>query len=255
MQTERAGELAGKSILITGAAAGIGAAAAELFAAEGAALVLVDRDAAACEGTAERLRDQGAQVQWISGDVTDAEFMASAVRLTQDVFGKLDGAFNNAGIAGPSGGLVDIVARDWNQTLEVNLTGIWNSMRAEITAMGAGAAIVNTSSLAGLIGAAQAAAYSASKHAINGLTKSVALEYGTAGIRINAIAPGPTRTPLLEKLFAEVPGSEERMVSRTALKRAAEPREIAQAALWLLSDRASYVTGQVVAIDGGQTAS
>lgn len=255
MQTQHAGMLAEKSILITGAAAGIGAAAAELFAEEGAALVLVDRDVHACEDTAERLRAHGHRVQWIAGDVTDADFMASAAQAAVDAFEKLDGAFNNAGIAGPSGGLLDVGEHDWNQTLSVNLNGIWNSIRAEIAVMGPGSAIVNTSSLAGLIGAAQAAAYSASKHAINGLTKSVALEYGTTGIRINAIAPGPTRTPLLEQLFATVPGSEERMVSRTALKRAAEPREIAQAALWLLSDRASYVTGQVFAIDGGQTAS
>lgn len=248
-------ELAGKSVLVTGAAAGIGEAAAKLFAREGASLVVVDRDEGALAQLVALLEADGFSAIGLSGDVTDHAFMTDAAQTAVGSYGSLDGAFNNAGIPGPSGGLLEVEFADWQRTLDVNLNGVWQSMRAELAAMTAGAAIVNTSSLAGLIGAAQAAAYSASKHAILGVTKSAALEYGLRGVRVNAIAPGPTRTPLLERLFETVAGSEDRMVSRTALKRTAEPLEIAQAALWLLSDRASYVTGQVIAVDGGQTAS
>ncbi len=250
-----AGLLHSKTALITGAANGIGEAAAELFAAEGATVALLDRDGDAAAAVAARIVSNGGRALAVPGDVTDEEGVARALRRVTDAVGELDAAFNNAGVPGEPGGLLAVGEAAWNRTLEVNLMGTWRCMRHEVAAMAAGGAIVNTTSLAGLIGAAHAAAYSASKHAIIGLTRSAALEFGTQGIRVNAIAPGPTRTAMLERVFASGARSEGDLTSRTALRRMAEPREIAEAALWLLSPRASYVTGHVLVVDGGQLAS
>jgi NAD(P)-dependent dehydrogenase (short-subunit alcohol dehydrogenase family) len=182
------------------------------------------------------------------GDVTGA--VAEIVRL----FGRLDGAFNNAGIAPPAVDTAELSPESWQGALDVNLTGVWHCMRAELGVMQAGAAIVNTSSVAGMVGLPGSAAYSATKHGVVGLTRSVAAEYGPRGIRVNAIAPGLTRTKMVETLIANGDMDPDAVTAHSPLRRMAEPKEIAEAALWLLSDRSSFVTGHVLAVDGGELA-
>lgn len=245
----RIGLLAGMRVLVTGAGSGIGAAAVRLFLDEGARVLAGDVEAASLD----RLGDETDALVQVC-DVTDGESVRGFVDRAVDEWGGLDGAFNNAGIAVPLGQLETASEDSWRRALEVNLTGIWSCMRHELPVLRRnGGAIVNTASVAGIVGAPSSASYSAAKHGVVGLTRSAALEYGREGVRVNAIAPGLTRTALTDGLARD--GVDlGAIAARTALGRIAEPAEIAEGAAWLLSYRARFVTGTVLAIDGGETA-
>ncbi|MDJ0466756.1 glucose 1-dehydrogenase [Streptomyces sp. H27-C3] len=249
--------LDGKVIMIAGASSGIGAAAARLFAAEGAQVVLMARREERIQALAEELTASGAQASACAGDVTRPDDVARVVTSAVKIYGRLDGAFNNAGWATAGTRLHEDDEADFHRVLEVNLLGVWNCLRQQIPAMldsGTGGSIVNTSSHAGVAATGASAAYVAAKHAVLGLTKAAAADYGRDKIRVNALVVGATRTELMEEVISATPALEEAFTSRSAQQRMAAPAEVAQAAAWLLSDRSSFVTGSSMAVDGGATA-
>jgi NAD(P)-dependent dehydrogenase (short-subunit alcohol dehydrogenase family) len=240
-------------VLVTGAASGIGRAAAVLFARRGARLVLGDLDQEGLIAVADRIAGHGHEVVVRCTDVADPSQIRALVDLAVDRFGRLDAAFNNAGMSGTYAPLRDQDLMGWERTLAVNLTGVFLGLQAEIPAMLAtagGGAVVNTASAAGQMGFAHLPAYVASKHGVIGLTKSIALEYASQGIRVNAICPGTVRT----KMLGEFAGSDEAVEAMGAMApigRIGEADEIAEAAVWLCSDAASFVTGHALVVDGG----
>ncbi len=248
--------LQGKVLMITGAASGIGEAAARLASGYGAQLALVDRDADRLAGVAKACGDALA----IPCDVTDAQGIGRAVADTERHFGRLDGAFDNAGVEQQGAGMFPVDAypmADFDRVLGINLRGQMLLLAAQLPALrrAGGGSIVFTASVMGLFGQPGMAAYVASKHALAGLAKVAALEGAKDCIRVNAIAPGAVRTPMLtERAFPQNPGYEAAVAATHPLGRLAEPSEIAEAALWLLSDRASFVTGTVMPVDGGYSA-
>lgn len=244
-----------KVALVTGAASGIGRATALQFAASGAGVILADVDEAAGEQAARTIREGGGRALFRRTDVSQEADCQSLFAAALSHFGRLDAAFNNAGILGRLGPTADCGAQAWQAVLDVNLSGVFNCLVCEFAAMrGAGGAIVNTSSVLGLVGGTGAAAYSASKHGVIGLTRSTALEYGRAGVRVNAICPGFVATPMIETGGTIGAKSVSEAVRRSALGRLGAPEEIASVAVWLCSDAAAFVTGAVVAVDGGFTA-
>ncbi|MEK4649856.1 SDR family NAD(P)-dependent oxidoreductase [Niallia sp. FSL W8-0954] len=251
------GMLINKVALVTGASRGIGAAAAKLFAGEGAAVTLVARTEAALRSGVEEIIAKGGKADYIVADLADPPSIERAVQTTVERRGRLDIAFNNAGIGSPLSPLTDVTEEDFDHLQAVNYKGIWAAMKAEIKAMldtaGTGA-IVNNSSVGSFRGNPVLSVYGAAKRAVNSLTETAAIEFGPSGIRVNAIAPGTTMTEMIEGLVAQVPDIIEKSNSVTPLRRPADPHEIAQAAAWLLSDRASYVTGVVLPVDGGTRA-
>lgn len=246
-------EFAGRVALVTGAASGIGAAAARLFAARGARVALVDVAVAAGESQAESIRRDGGEAIFLEADVADGAAVERAVALVVERFGRLDCAYNNAGLSGPPHFVAEMPEEQWRRTIDVMLSGVYLCMRAEIPRMleSSGGAIVNCSSGAGLIGFPGQAAYVASKHGVIGLTKTAALEYASQGIQINAICPGTARTGMVEDVIAETPELDDELRRLHPIGRIAEPEEIAEAALWLCSPRASFVAGAVLSVDGG----
>lgn len=250
------GLVEGKAALVTGAASGIGREAVLLFAAEGARVLACDADAGGGEATAEAAREAGGEARFLRADVTVEAEVEAAVRACVDAFGRLDCAFNNAGISGAGGLLHQIEREGWERTLAVNLTGVFLCMKHEIPAMiaGGGGAIVNTSSGAGVIGVPGMAPYCASKHAILGITKTAAMENARSGVRVNAVCPGSTDTPMLQAIMARDPGVEKLVRASLPGGRLGAPAEIAQAVVWLCSDRASYVSGESMLVDGGAVA-
>lgn len=246
----------GRVALVTGASAGLGLATARAFAEEGARVVLVDVDEAGVTQASEALVVAGHRAVPIVCDVSDEDQVASCVDRTVAEFGSLDMAFNNAGVMMPPYDLEDEPATNFDRITGVNLRGVWASMKHELRHMsqqGQGA-IVNCSSLSGLVGAQQRATYSASKHGILGLTKSVALEYAPRGIRINAVCPGTFETPMLADMLAKGEFDVQAGIDAAPIGRLGRPEELAAAVLWLCSDGASMVTGAALAVDGGYTA-
>jgi len=246
--------LEGKFVMITGAASGIGAAAARVFAGYGALVACLDRDQSGAERVAQALPGAIA----IGCDVSDPAAVCAAVMKVVRHFGRIDGAFNNAGIeqmAGRMAPIANIPLADYDAVMAVNLRGIMICLQAELAQMQRGAAIVNTARVMAVVGAPGFGAYAASKHGVMGLTRAAALDYAAAGIRVNAVLPGAVRTPMLtERAFVQNPGYEAMAQSVHPIGRMAEPEEIAEAAAWLLSDLASFVTGIALPVDGGLTA-
>jgi len=245
-----------KVALITGGGSGIGHAAALLFAEEGASVAVVDLNGDRARETAAAVQAAGGRALAVAADVTVWDQVAAAVTAAAQTFGGLDYAFNNAGTTGPGASTADYEEAEWDRVVAINLKSVFLSMKAEIPRLleRGGGAIVNTSSGAGLVGFAGLPAYVATKHAVLGLTKAAALEYVRAGIRINAICPGSTRTPMLEGFMGGDPKIEKMMANAAPIGRLAQPREIAEAAVWLCSDRASFMVGAAVPVDGGAVA-
>jgi len=239
-------DLSGRVALVTGAASGIGRASALAFASAGASVALVDVDADGLAGTAAAARNAGSRAEVLAADVTDLEAVTAAVGRAVQVFGRLDAAHNNAGVPGPYVPLDEYSEEDFLRVLQVDLAGVWRCMRAEIRQMrgqGSGA-IVNTSSMLGAAAMPGNGAYIAAKHGVHGLTRAAAVELGGTGIRVNAIAPGVTRTGMTSAVSDE-------LLRAVPLGRIAEPEEIAAVAVWLCSPEASYITGSVLVADGG----
>lgn len=248
--------MTGKVAVITGGASGIGRATALAFARHGTKVIIGDVDLGGAKDTVASIKDKGGDADCLQVDVTKSTDVKAMVARAVAQYGGLDFAFNNAGLVGPSVGIVDTSEEDWAHVVATNLTGMWLCMKYEIPEMlkrGKGA-IVNNGSVTGLIGAPGAVANVSSKHGVTGLTKSAALQYATQGIRVNAVAPGNVRTPTLARLIASHPAAETTLLSVVPQGRWCEPEEIADAVIFLCSDAASHITGHVMPVDGGWTA-
>jgi NAD(P)-dependent dehydrogenase (short-subunit alcohol dehydrogenase family) len=246
----------GKVAFVTGASAGMGSATARAFAEAGAAAAIVDLDGGAAERFAAELNAAGHRALALQCDVSNEEQVENAVARTVEVFGSLDIAFNNAGIMLPPVDSADETAEAFDRIVAVNLRGVWASMKHELVQMrkqGSGA-IVNCSSLGGLVGGAGRATYHATKHGVIGQTKSVALQYAPLGVRVNAVCPGTIDTPMVARMTAGGELDPQASVASIPLGRLGRAEEIAAAVLWLCSDAASYVTGVALPVDGGFTA-
>lgn len=248
-------DFTGQVALVTGAASGLGLATAQAFAASGAKVVLSDVNEAALNAAVADLLAQGADVTGVLCDVSDDEQVRNLVETTVRTYGRLDAAFNNAGIVPNNIETENLAEEGWDKVLTINLKGVWSAMKYELQQMlkqGSGA-IVNCSSLAGLVGGVGRASYNSAKHGILGLTKSAGMEYAARGIRVNAICPGTIATPLVARMAAtnelDIPAVE----SNVPIKRMGRPEEIADAVLWLCSSGSTYVIGQPIAVDGGYT--
>ena len=244
----------GKVSLVTGGASGIGKATALAFAREGARTVISDVDFGGGQETVRMIEDSGGEAVFIKADVTSSEEVEALVGEAVQTYGQLDCAFNNAGLERE---LTNPDERHSEETfqsvIDANLRGVWLCMKYEIAQMleqGSGA-IVNTSSVAGLVGIPNQPIYVASKHAVSGLTKSVAVEYADRGIRINAVCPGLVDTPLMDRIYASNPELKAQADSWQPIGRTAQPEEIAEAVIWLCSDKASFVVGHMMTVDGG----
>ncbi|MFI5736622.1 SDR family NAD(P)-dependent oxidoreductase [Kribbella sp. NPDC051587] len=250
------GTLSGRTIMITGASSGIGAAAARWFAVEGAAVVLMARRKDKLEEIAAEIRAAGGRVELAPGDVTDTDAVERAVATAVRAFGGLNGAFNNAGWGTIGTLLHETDDADFERTMDVNVRGTWNCLKHQLPVMieAGGGSVVNTSSTAGEFATGAGSAYVAAKHAVLGLTRAAAAEYGQFGIRINALIVGTTRTELIENAIRAFPPLEQGSVARQIQPRMADPIEVARAAAWLLSDQASFITGGAIPVDGGASA-
>jgi NAD(P)-dependent dehydrogenase (short-subunit alcohol dehydrogenase family) len=246
-------ELDGKVGLVTGGTSGIGRETAVLFAKAGAKVVVAGRREAEGQETVELIRAGGGDALFVKADVSKASEVEALVKKTVENFGRLDVAFNNAGIEGVWVPIVRQSEEDWDRTIDINLKGVWLCLKYEIRQMlrqGGGGAIVNMSSVTGLIGSASAAAYSASKHGVIGLTKSAALENAKGGIRVNAVCPAVIETPMAERIFG-APQVHKFVLSCHPIGRFGRPMEVAEAVVWMCSDSASFMTGQSMVLDGG----
>jgi NAD(P)-dependent dehydrogenase (short-subunit alcohol dehydrogenase family) len=251
-------KLRDKVALVTGGSSGIGRASALAFAREGAKVIVGDVVSSGGQETADMIKQAGGNAIFVKTDVSKAAEVEAMVHKAIETYGRLDAAFNNAGIGGKLfTPMADYSEEDWDRLIAINLKGVWLCMKYEVHQMlkqGRGA-IVNTSSGAGLVGAKFAGApYSASKHGVLGLTKTAALEYARSGIRVNAVCPATIKTPMGDDLFRNDPQREAQIANALPIGRWGTPEEVAEAVIWLCSDAASFVTGHAMAVDGGYVA-
>jgi NAD(P)-dependent dehydrogenase (short-subunit alcohol dehydrogenase family) len=243
----------GKVALVTGGTSGIGRETAVCFAKAGAKVVVAGRREQEGQETVELARAAGSDALFVKTDVSKSQEVQALVQKTVEKFGRLDIAFNNAGIEGVWVPITRQTEQDWDRTIAVNLKGVWLSLKYEILQMlkqRSGGAIVNMASIAGLVGSSGAAAYSASKHGVLGLTKATALETARSGIRINAVCPGAIETAMADRLFG-APDVHKFVLGCHAMGRFGLPREVSEAVVWMCSDQASFMTGQSLVLDGG----
>lgn len=243
----------GKVALVTGGGSGIGRAICSAFAEEGARVVVADVDPTKGEETAQAITAAGGEAIFLQADVGRAEQVKAMIEEIVHIYGQMDCACNNAGIAGTMAWVVNCTEENWDRTILINLKAVWLCMKYEIPQMlkQGGGAIVNTSSAAGLVGLQGWSPYVASKHGVIGLTKSAALEYAKAGIRINAVCPSIINTDMAESFTGGDQRVEAYILGQQALSRMGTPNEVAAAAVWLCSEEASFVTGHALAVDGG----
>lgn len=249
-------EFDGKVALITGAAAGIGATTAILFASKGVRVVVSDIDSTGGEQTVEAIKAQGGTAIFVKADVSQEADVKALVDQTLRQFNRLDYAFNNAGIEGPQAPTAAVATEDFDRIIAINLRGVWLSMKYEIPPMlsQGGGAIVNMSSIAGVVGSPGVPAYVASKHGVVGLTKNAALEYSKQGLRVNAVCPAVIDTPMIERFTKGDEQNRQQMSAMHPVGRMGTAEEVANAVIWLCSDKASFVTGHIMPVDGGYTA-
>ena len=250
-----AGSFAGKVVVVTGGGSGMGRAATLAFAREGARVMIADIHGTAAEATAAMIREAGGEAQSVAVDVSQSGQVEAMIEATMAAWGRLDCAFNNAGINIEHGLLLECSEEEWERVLAVNLKGVWLCMKSEIPRMLAsgGGRIVNNASIVGLRGSRNTPAYVASKHGIVGLTRAAALEYGSAGIRVNAVCPGAIKTQMYLDREGDDPTNNARIAAANSLNRLGSPEDVAGAVLWLCSDAASFVTGHCLVVDGGET--
>ncbi|CAN5222731.1 glucose 1-dehydrogenase [soil metagenome] len=247
--------LEGKAVLVVGASAGIGADSARVLAGHGASVMLVARTEGPLAAVNEELLAAGHDAAYVVGEVASGPDVARAVDTAVERFGRLDGALNSAALT-QAGTLDSLTEAEFDRIMAVNVKGMWWCLREELRVMRAAGAgsIVNVSSVSGTRGGSGLGAYNATKHAVIGLTRSAAHENGPQGIRINALAPGPTETPMLDATRLAIPGGVEARIAATPLRKAGTGAEVGEAAAWLLSDLASHISGVVLPVDGGFSA-
>ena len=251
-----AGLLENKVVLVTGGGSGIGRATSLLLAKQGAKVMIADYVPESAERTVKLIKDVGGYAHCIAADVSIREQVEAMVTKTVEVYGRLDGAFNNAVIEGKMADTVEYPEEIFDRIMAINLKGVWLCMRAEIPQMlkTGGGAIVNTASGAGLVGVPMLSAYNASKHGVVGLTKTAALEYAQKNIRVNCVCPGLINTPMVARMIDSGGMNEQESVAAEPVRRMGRPEEIGEGVVWLLSDAASFVTGHSMSIDGGYVA-
>ncbi len=248
--------LQGKVIVVTGGASGIGKATVSRLVEEGAHVVIADMQEAPGMALASSVEGPGS-AEFVYLDVSDHAAVTNTISNIAMTHGRLDGAFNNAGIEGPTAKITDLDPDEWAQVQSVNLAGIFSCVKAEVAQMAnqeGGGSIVNTSSVAGVVGLPGASAYNAAKHGVVGLTRTVALEFGRSNVRVNAVCPGFIDTPMLNRVSGSSAKMRDWLATSIPMRRVANPTEIADVVVWLLSDRSSYVTGIAIPVDGGWTA-
>ncbi len=256
MSRQMSGRFEGRSVIVTGAGAGMGRASALAFAREGAAVTTGDIDEPGGLETVRLIQASGGQSRFVRTDVSDPEDVEALVLAAVETFGRLDHAFNNAGINEEEGPLTELSDGRWQRTLDINLKGVFLCMRQEIALMarGGGGSIVNNASVLGLGGSVGTPAYVASKHGVVGLTRAAARDHASQHIRVNAVCPGTIQTPMYVRRVGTDPEQDARIAAAIPLGRLGQPEDVAEAVLWLCSDVASFITGQTLVIDGGEEA-
>jgi NAD(P)-dependent dehydrogenase (short-subunit alcohol dehydrogenase family) len=250
------GQLDSKVALVTGGSSGIGRATALTFAREGAKVVVADMQQDGGHQTVHMIQESGGEATFVPVDVTKAADVEAMIAKAVQIYGRLDCAYNNAGVGSRARApLADYPEEDWHRIIAINLTGVWLCMKYEIPQMlqQGGGAIVNTASIAGLVGLSETSAYVASKHGVVGITRTAALEYARQGIRVNCVCPGYIRTPMTAQSMSD-PDRLAQMIAREPIGRVGNPEEVAAAVMWLCSDAASFVTGHTMTVDGGYMA-